>query len=97
MAFSVVMSLATGTGAAIVLSTGVADSVTSEVPLDPVLTLGLVTLGFIALGWLVGPSLGNALFYLVKSKYKAPMMVVSLSDSLHLGRDGYRILTIVVL
>lgn len=83
MAFSVVMSLATGTGAAIVLSTGVADSVTSEVPLDPVLTLGLVTLGFIALGWLVGPSLGNALFYLVKSKYKAPMMVVSLFWTLY--------------
>ncbi|KAJ4417687.1 TIM23 complex component [Gnomoniopsis sp. IMI 355080] len=75
VAFSLVMSLASGTGAAIILSTGVADSVTSEVPLDPVLTLGLVTLGFIALGWLVGPSLGNALFYLVKSKYKAPMTV----------------------
>lgn len=76
------MSLASGTGAALVLSTGVADSVTSEVPLDPVLTLGLVTLGFIALGWLVGPSLGNALFYLVKSKYKAPMTVVSSSHIL---------------
>ncbi|KAJ4394494.1 TIM23 complex component [Gnomoniopsis smithogilvyi] len=75
VAFSLVMSLASGTGAAIILSTGVADSITSEVPLDPVLTLGLVTLGFIALGWLVGPSLGNALFYLVKSKYKAPMTV----------------------
>lgn len=74
--FSVVMSLAGGTGAAVVLSTGVADPLTSEVPLDPVLTLGLVTLGFIALGWLVGPSFGNALFYLAKSKYKAPMTVV---------------------
>lgn len=75
--FSVVMSLLTGTGAAILLGTGVADSVTSEIPLDPVLTLGLVTLGFIALGWLVGPSFGNAFFYLAKSKYKAPMTVVS--------------------
>lgn len=74
-----VMSLASGTGAAIVLSTGVADGLTGEVPLDPVLTLGLVTLGFIALGWLVGPSLGNSLFYLVKSQYKAPMTVVSIS------------------
>ncbi|CAN8099664.1 unnamed protein product [Discula destructiva] len=75
VAFSVVMSLATGTGAAVLLSTGVADPITSTVPLDPVMTLGLVTLGFIALGWLLGPSLGNALFYLVKSKYKVPMTV----------------------
>lgn len=70
------MSLVGGTAATAVLSSGVADSLTSEVPLDPFLTLGLVTLGFIALGWLVGPSLGNALFYLAKSKYKAPMTVV---------------------
>lgn len=76
VAFSVVMSLVGGTAATAVLSSGVADSLTSEVPLDPFLTLGLVTLGFIALGWLVGPSLGNALFYLAKSKYKAPMTVV---------------------
>lgn len=72
-----VLSLGSGTAAAVLLSTGVADPLTGEVPLDPMMTLGLVTFAFIALGWLVGPSLGNSLFYLAKSKFKAPMTVVS--------------------
>lgn len=77
VAFSVVLSLASGTGGAILLSTGAADSLTSQIPLDPVLTLGLMTLSFVALGWLAGPSLGSTVFYLIKRKYKAPMTVVS--------------------
>ncbi|PSR92265.1 mitochondrial import protein Pam17-domain-containing protein [Coniella lustricola] len=75
VACSVVLSLASGTGGAILLSTGVADSLTSQIPLDPFLTLGLMTLGFIGLGWLAGPSLGNTVFYLLKRKYKLPMTV----------------------
>lgn len=61
------------------LSTGVADSLTGQIPLDPVLTLGLMTIGFVALGWLAGPSLGSGVFYLINRKYKVPMTVVSTS------------------
>lgn len=75
--FSVVMSLLSGTGGAMVLSTGLADPLTSQVPLDPVMTLGLMTMGFIALGWLAGPTLGSTVFYLMKRKYKGPMTLVS--------------------
>ncbi|KAK7730575.1 TIM23 complex component [Cytospora paraplurivora] len=75
VAFSAIMSLSSGTTGALVLSTGAADSITGQIPLDPVLTLGIATLGFATLGWVVGPSLGNAVFYLLKAKYKAPMTV----------------------
>lgn len=77
VAFSITMSLASGAGGAVVLSTGVADGLTNQIPLDPVLTLGLFTFGFVALGWLAGPSLGSAVFYLINRKYKVPMTVVS--------------------
>lgn len=77
VAFSAIMSTTCGTGGAVLLSTGAADALTGQVPLDPVLTLGLMTIGFAGLGWVVGPSLGNAVFYLLKRKFKAPMTVVS--------------------
>ncbi|ROV96536.1 hypothetical protein VMCG_07809 [Cytospora schulzeri] len=75
VAFSAIMSLGCGTGGAVVLSTGAADVLTGQIPLDPVLTLGLMTIGFAGLGWVVGPSLGNAVFYLIKRQYKAAMTV----------------------
>ncbi|KAL1868912.1 TIM23 complex component [Diaporthe australafricana] len=73
--FSALSSLGGGTAGALVLGSGAADPLTSQIPLDPILTLGLITLGCIAMGWVVGPSLGNAVFYLIKRKYKAPMTV----------------------
>lgn len=73
--FSVLMSLGSGAAGAVVLGSGAADSLTNQIPLDPILTLGLITLGCTAMGWVVGPSLGNAVFYLIKHKYKAPMTV----------------------
>ncbi|KAJ0120744.1 presequence translocated-associated motor subunit pam-17 [Diaporthe amygdali] len=73
--FSAIMSLGCGTAGALVLGSGAADSLTGQIPLDPILTLGLITLGCIAMGWVVGPSVGNAVFYLIKRKYKAPMTV----------------------
>lgn len=77
--FSALSSLGGGTAGALVLGSGAADPLTGQIPLDPILTLGLITLGCIAMGWVVGPSLGNAVFYLIKRKYKAPMTVVSRS------------------
>lgn len=73
--FSALMSLGCGAAGAVVLGSGAADALTNQIPLDPILTLGLITLGCTAMGWVVGPSLGNAVFYLIKRKYKAPMTV----------------------
>lgn len=78
--FSVLLSLASGAGGALVLSTGAADPLTSQVPLDPIMTMGLITIGCVALGWLAGPSLGSAVFYLIRRKYKVPMTVVSIFE-----------------
>lgn len=47
---------------------------TSQVPLDPFLTLGLMTFGAAALGWLVGPTIGNQLFYVFKRQYRTQMI-----------------------
>lgn len=75
VAFSAIMSLGCGTAGAVVLSTGAADALTGQIPLDPVLTLGLMTIGCAGLGWVVGPSLGNGVFYLIKRQYKQAMTV----------------------
>lgn len=82
------MSLGCGAAGAVVLGSGAADALTGQIPLDPILTLGLITLGCTAMGWVVGPSLGNAVFYLIKRKYKAPMTVVSRSIALLLPLWG---------
>lgn len=55
------------------LSTGSADWAVNQIPLDPFVTLGLMTFGFAALGWLVGPVLGSQIFYLLNRKYKSQM------------------------
>jgi len=47
--------------------------VVGQIPLDPFVTLGLMTLGFAALGWLAGPSLGSTVFYALNRKYQAQM------------------------
>ncbi|TGJ86291.1 hypothetical protein E0Z10_g2468 [Xylaria hypoxylon] len=44
-----------------------------KVPMDPVFSLGIITLSFAGLGWLAGPSLGSAIFYTIKRGVKRPM------------------------
>ncbi|KAK4149008.1 mitochondrial import protein Pam17-domain-containing protein [Chaetomidium leptoderma] len=73
--FSVVGSLASGSAGAMVLSSGLADSVVGQIPLDPLITLGLMTMSCAALGWLAGPIVGSAVFNALKGKYKGPMAV----------------------
>ncbi|OAA53944.1 presequence translocase-associated motor subunit [Niveomyces insectorum RCEF 264] len=73
LAFSVFGGLAGGTAGGLFLGSGVAEPVLGQIPLDPFLTLGLMTFGFAALGWLAGPSLGNVVFYALKRQYKAQM------------------------
>ncbi|KAL3954071.1 hypothetical protein ACCO45_012027 [Purpureocillium lilacinum] len=43
-------------------------------PLDPFVTLGLMTLACAGMGWLVSPSIGNQVFYLLNHRYKAQMI-----------------------
>ncbi|TEA10478.1 Presequence translocated-associated motor subunit pam17 [Colletotrichum sidae] len=62
-------------GGAGVLATGVADPLVSQVPLDPFITLGLMTMSLGALGWLVGPSLGSVVFYTLNKRWKTQMTV----------------------
>lgn len=56
------------------LSAGVAEPLVMQIPLDPFVTLGLMTLACAAMGWLVGPSIGNQVFYLMNHRLKAQMM-----------------------
>ncbi|KAK1833740.1 mitochondrial import protein Pam17 [Podospora conica] len=58
-----------------VLSTGSADALVSKVPLDPFVTLGLMTFSSAALGWLVGPVLGSVIFNLFHRRFKTQMAV----------------------
>ncbi|KAH6648258.1 mitochondrial import protein Pam17, partial [Truncatella angustata] len=44
-----------------------------KLPLDPFITLGLITMSSAALGWLAGPSLGSTIFYIAKRGVKTPM------------------------
>ncbi|RDW64701.1 Pam17-domain-containing protein [Coleophoma cylindrospora] len=49
------------------------DALVSQIPLDPFLTLGLITFTCGGIGWLAGPILGTGLFNAVNGKYKAQM------------------------
>ncbi|KAG5913353.1 TIM23 complex component [Claviceps sorghi] len=51
-----------------------AEPLVMQVPLDPFVTLGLMTLSCAGLGWLIGPSIGNQVFYLMNHRLKAQMM-----------------------
>ncbi|KAK1757901.1 mitochondrial import protein Pam17-domain-containing protein [Echria macrotheca] len=74
-AFSVAGALGGGVGGALFLSTGAAEAVVGKIPLDPFVTLGLMTFSFSALGWLVGPVLGTVVFNVFKSRFKSQMAV----------------------
>ncbi|KAK3941130.1 putative presequence translocase [Diplogelasinospora grovesii] len=73
--FSIVTALTSSAGGALFLSTGAAEVVVAQIPLDPLVTLGLMTTGFAAMGWLVGPIIGSQVFNMLKSKYKSQMAV----------------------
>ncbi|OLN93214.1 Presequence translocated-associated motor subunit pam17, mitochondrial [Colletotrichum chlorophyti] len=75
LAFSVISGTTSFVGGAGVLASGVADSLVTQIPLDPFLTMGLMTMGFGALGWLAGPSIGSLVFYTLNSKWKNQMTV----------------------
>lgn len=49
------------------------DPLISQIPLDPFITLGLITFTCGGLGWLAGPVVGTAVFNLRNRKFKAQM------------------------
>ncbi|KAK3329850.1 mitochondrial import protein Pam17-domain-containing protein [Apodospora peruviana] len=75
LGFSIVTALAAGSAASVSLTTGVADSLVSQVPLDPFIALGLMVFGLTGLGWLLGPSIGSAVFNVIQKKYKSQMAI----------------------
>ncbi|QUC19374.1 uncharacterized protein UV8b_03615 [Ustilaginoidea virens] len=72
--FSVTTGVLGGAGGAVLLSTGLAEPVVMQIPLDPFVTLGLMTLACAGMGWLAGPSIGNQVFYLMNHRFKTQMM-----------------------
>ncbi|RBR21365.1 uncharacterized protein FIESC28_04902 [Fusarium coffeatum] len=71
--FSITNSMFAGSAGAVFLSTGSAEPIISQIPLDPFMTLGLMTLAFSGLGWLSGPSMGNQVFYILNRTWKKQM------------------------
>ena len=53
--------------------------------LDPFVVMGLATTGFGALGWLVGPALGGALWGTLNKGTRAEFQMVSAVLSFHFG------------
>ncbi|KAH8815488.1 mitochondrial import protein Pam17-domain-containing protein [Xylogone sp. PMI_703] len=51
------------------------DAFVSQIPLDPFITLGLITFTCGGLGWLAGPIVGTAVFNLRNRKFKEQMAV----------------------
>lgn len=75
MGFSIASALVFGYGGTMFLLTGIAEPIVTQIPLDPIVTMGLMTFACAGLGWLVGPSLGSFGFYMLNSKHKAQMAV----------------------
>ncbi|KAK1595629.1 mitochondrial import protein Pam17-domain-containing protein [Colletotrichum navitas] len=75
LGFSVISGLGAFVGGAGILATGVADPLVTQVPLDPFITMGLMTMAFGTLGWLVGPSIGSFVFYTLNKRWKNQMTI----------------------
>jgi import inner membrane translocase subunit TIM23 len=73
LVFSVASSFVGGFTGAVALMAGAGELITEKIALDPVITLGLATLSFSALGWLAGPSIGSQVFWLRYRKWKKQM------------------------
>lgn len=59
-------------GAQVLLSSNV-EAITSQFPIDPFFSLGLITASAGGLGWLMGPVLGTALFNARNKKVRGQM------------------------
>ena len=68
--FSATTGLLGFAAGAALLPTGLAEPVVQMIPLDPFISLGLMTVAFAGVGWLVGPSIGGQVFYLLNRRLK---------------------------
>jgi import inner membrane translocase subunit TIM23 len=71
--FSLVGGVGGGAAGAILLAQGYAEPLVQQVPLDPLFTLGLMTFACAGLGWLIGPSIGSEIFYVINRRFKLQM------------------------
>jgi len=53
------------------------DKIVGQVPLDPFITLGLLTFSCGGIGWLMGPIVGTGIFNGLNRKYIPEMAAVS--------------------
>ncbi|EHK50420.1 hypothetical protein TRIATDRAFT_297200 [Trichoderma atroviride IMI 206040] len=72
--FSVATGLLGGAVGTVVLAEGFAEPLVAQVPLDPFFTLGIMTMACAGMGWLVGPTLGNQVFYIINRRFKTQML-----------------------
>jgi import inner membrane translocase subunit TIM23 len=52
------------------------DAIVGQVPLDPYVTLGLITFSAGGLGWLLGPIVGTGIFNTMNGKHRIEMASV---------------------
>jgi import inner membrane translocase subunit TIM23 len=60
------------TGAQVLTSSDM-DALVSQIPLDPFMTLGLITFACGGVGWLMGPILGAGIFNVRNRKFRVQM------------------------
>ena len=60
------------------------EKIVSQVPLDPFITLGLITFSCGGLGWLMGPVVGTAIFNTLNRKHIPEMVIVSCLESFNI-------------
>jgi import inner membrane translocase subunit TIM23 len=75
LGFSITGALVgTGLGLGVII-TGATETIISEVPLDPMVSMGLVAVSGGVLGWLAGPVFGTVLFNLIhRGPFKEQML-----------------------
>ncbi|KAI9903755.1 hypothetical protein N3K66_000284 [Trichothecium roseum] len=71
--FSGVGAVGGGTLGAGLVASGLAEPLAAQLPLDPFVSMGLMTLACAVMGWLAGPSLGGQVFYLLNGRVKPKM------------------------
>jgi import inner membrane translocase subunit TIM23 len=76
---SICTSLFSMAGGAQSLAHSDMDWIVGQIPLDPFITLGLITFGCGGIGWLLGPVIGTGIFNTLNRKYIAQMAMVGLS------------------
>ncbi|KAK0624786.1 presequence translocase-associated motor [Bombardia bombarda] len=69
------MAAAASFGGAAVLTTGLAEPLVSQLPVDPLFAMIGMVISCAGLGWLAGPSIGSLVFNAVKRNYKGQMAI----------------------